>query len=128
MEEPEAEEAKEISAPEVVEEPESQPEKDTTEEFLADLILLRDQRERAQVLSNIIEQEGRRTLSVLHEKKTAEQTGSSDPALLLIAGGIVISLILGPAQGGISMPESPAAALFGENSRNLDQVTLSWSF
>ena len=117
VEEPEAEEAKEISAPEVVEEPESQPEKDTTEEFLADLILLRDQRERAQVLSNIIEQEGRRTLSVLHEKKPQSKLGRLILALLLIAG-IVISLILGPAQG-ISMPESPAAALFGEKLSQL---------
>ena len=117
VEEPEAEEAKEISAPEVVEEPESQPEKDTTEEFLADLILLRDQRERAQVLSNIIEQEGRRTLSVLHEKKPQSKLGRLILALLLIAG-IVIALILGPAQG-ISMPESPAAALFGEKLSQL---------
>ncbi len=117
VEEPEAEEAKEISAPEVVEEQESQTEKDATEEFLADLILLRDQRERAQVLSNIIEQEGRRTLSVLHEKKPQSKLGRLILALLLIAG-IVISLILGPAQG-ISMPESPAAALFGEKLSQL---------
>ena len=117
VEEPEAEEAKEISAPEVVEEQESQPEKDATEEFLTDLILLRDQRECAQVLSNIIEQEGRRTLSVLHEKKPQSKLGRLILALLLIAG-IVIALILGPAQG-ISMPESPAAALFNKNISGL---------
>ena len=115
--EEEAEEAKESSLSEVDEEEESQPEAETTEEFLADLILLRNQRERAQVLSNIIEQEGRRTLSVLHEKKRQSKLGRLILALLLIAG-IVIALILGPAQG-ISMPESPSAALFSEKLSQL---------
>ncbi len=117
VEESAVEGAKELSVPELEDEQENRTETEPTEEFLADLILLRDQRERAQVLSNIIEQEGRRTLSVLHEKKPQSKLGRLILALLLIAG-IVISLILGPAQG-ISMPESPAAALFGEKLSQL---------
>ncbi len=117
VEEPDVEGAKELSVPELEDEQENRTETEPTEEFLADLILLRDQRERAQVLSNIIEQEGRRTLSVLHEKKPQSKLGRLILALLLIAG-IVIALILGPAQG-ISMPESPAAALFNKNISGL---------
>ena len=117
VEEPAVEEAKDLIVPAVEDEQESPTEAEPTEEFLADLILLRDQRERAQVLSNIIEQEGRRTLSVLHEKKPQGKLGRLILALLLIAG-IVIALILGPAQG-ISMPKSPAAALFNEKISGL---------
>lgn len=117
VEEPAVEEAKELSVPLVEDEQKSPTEAEPTEEFLADLILLRDQRERAQVLSNILEQEGRRTLSVLHEKKPQGKLGRLILALLLIAG-IVIALILGPAQG-INMPESPAAALFSEKLSQL---------
>ena len=117
VEEPAVEEAKGLSVPEVEDEQKSPTEAEPTEEFLADLILLRDQRERAQVLSNVIEQEGRRTLSVLHEKKPQGKLGRLILALLLIAG-IVIALILGPAQG-INMPEGPAAALFSEKLSQL---------
>ncbi len=117
VEEPAVEEAKELIVPEVEDEQKSLTEAEPTEEFLADLILLRDQRERAQVLSNIIEQEGRRTLSVLHEKKPQGKLGRLILALLLIAG-IIIALILGPAQG-IATPEDPAAALFSEKLSQL---------
>lgn len=117
VEESAVEGAKELSIPELEDKQENRTETEPTEEFLADLILLRDQRERAQVLNNIIEQEGRRTLSVLHEKKPQGKLGRLILALLLIAG-IVIALILGPAQG-ITMPESPAAALFSEKLSRL---------
>ena len=79
-------------------------------DVVPDLLLLRDQRDRAQVLTNIIEQEGHRTIPVLHEKNRQSKLGRLILALLLLAG-VIISLVLGPGDN-LHLPLSlPAAAL-----------------
>lgn len=85
----------------------------STESVLPDLLLLRNQRERAQTLTNIIGQEGKRTIAVLHADDKQSNFGRLVLALLLIAG-IVVSLLLGPgAQANLS--PTPHAIAFADN-------------
>lgn len=96
-------------------EPDANPEAETAEdknvpEKSADLILRRDQRQRAQTLKNIIEQEGRRSIAVLHEKTPQGKLGRLILALLLMIG-VVTALVLGPAQK-LELGVSPMSSAF----------------
>ena len=83
------------------------------EKVFPDLLLLRDQRERAQVLRDIIDQEGRRTLPVLHESDPQGKLGRLVLGLLLILG-ILISILIGPT-GSMDLPLQAHALAFQEN-------------
>lgn len=102
--EPEAEEETQADESLNLDEPVS------TEDVLPDLLLLRDQRERAKTLSNIIGQEGKRTISVLHEDVKQNKFGRLVLALLLLAG-IIVSLLFGPGAQA-ELPLTPHAIAF----------------
>jgi len=89
----------------------------TEEQVVPDLLLLRDQRDRAQVLTNIIEQEGHRTIPVLHEKNRQSKLGRLILALLLLAG-VIISLVLGPGED-LNLPLSQPAGALQEKTAKL---------
>lgn len=112
----------EAAAVKISENEESDPQEELSENHieaaLPDLLFLRGQRDRAQVLTNIIEQEGRRTIAVLHEKSRQGKLGRLILALLLIVG-IVGALILGPAQS-LDLAESLPVAAFDENFETLE--------
>jgi hypothetical protein len=116
-------EGKSLEAEEKLEtESESAPSTDaplSTEEVLPDLLLLKNQRERAQVFSEIIGQEGRRTISILHETTPQGKIGRLVLGLLLILG-VLLAILLGkPRQ--VNLPLSAPAAAF---AKNLESIAL----
>ncbi len=108
---------------------EEQPDEETAEEaeseitppvdnVLPDLLLLRNQRERAQVLREVIAQEGQRTITLLHEPARQGKIGRFVLALMLILA--VLGGILFGGEAGIANQPIPAAALaFEENLRSI---------
>jgi gas vesicle protein len=117
-------EGKSLEAEEKLEtESESAPSTDaplSTEEVLPDLLLLKNQRERAQVFSEIIGQEGRRTIAVLHETTPQGKIGRLVLGLLLIMG-VLLAILLGKP-GQVNLPLSAPAAAF---AKNLESIALN---
>lgn len=95
--------------------PENEPE--PPEEPFQDLLLLRDQRDRARALKDILYQEGRRTIAVLHESSPQGKFGRLVLGLLLMIG-ILVSILIGPA-GSIDLPPQAHALAFQENLASL---------
>ncbi len=89
----------------------------STEEILPDLLLLKNQRERAQVFSEIIGQEGRRTIAVLHETSRQSKIGRLVLALLLILG-VLLAILIGTS-GAVDLPSSASAAGFVKNLESI---------
>ena len=87
------------------------------DETIPDLLLLRNQRDRAQVLTNIIGQEGRRSIPVLHENTRQGKLGRLILALLLLAG-VIFSLVIGPGQD-LDLPVSLPAIAMQEKSEQM---------
>jgi len=85
----------------------------STKEILPDLLLLKNQRERAQVFSEILGQEGRRTIPVLHESSRQSKVGRLVLGLLLILG-VLLAILIGPS-GTVDLPLSAPAAAFAKN-------------
>lgn len=117
-------EGKSLEAEEKLEtESESAPSTDaplSTEEVLPDLLLLKNQRERSQVFSEIIGQEGRRTIAVLHETTPQGKIGRLVLGLLLILG-VLLAILLGKP-GQVNLPLSAPAAAF---AKNLESIALN---
>ncbi len=90
----------------------------STEEVLPDLLLLRNQRERAKVFTDIIGQEGRRTIAVLHETSKQSKIGRLVLALLLILG-VLLVILVGPP-GAVDLPLPAPAVAFAENLESID--------
>ena len=88
------------------------------EEILPDLLLLKNQRGRAQVFNEIIGQEGRRTINVLHKTSRQSAMGRLVLGLLLILG-VLLAILLGPS-GTADLPVSVPAAAF---ARNLESIS-----
>ena len=116
-------EGKSLEAEEKLEtESESAPSTDaplSTEEVLPDLLLLKNQRERSQVFSEIIGQEGRRTIAVLHETTPQGKIGRLVLGLFLILG-VLLAILLGKP-GQVNLPLSAPAAAF---AKNLESIAL----
>ncbi|MEL7627199.1 MAG: hypothetical protein AAGU15_10105 [Anaerolineaceae bacterium] len=110
---------------ETAEEPEDEDEKPelaevpaSTEAVLPDLLMLKAQRERAKVFSDIISQEGRRTIAVLHKTTSTGKLGRLVLGLLLILG--VLGAILIGSPGAMELPSVMPAAAF---TKNLEAIT-----
>lgn len=84
-----------------------------TEDVAPNLLLLRDQRDRARILNEIIGQEGRRSIPLLHEGKRKNRTGNIVLSLLLIFG--IMAIILFTPKGYPNFPKSETAIAFAEN-------------
>ena len=84
-----------------------------TEDVAPNLLLLRDQRDRARILNEIIGQEGRRSIPLLHEGKGNKRLGNIILSLLLIFG--ILATILFTPKGTPNFPESETAIAFAEN-------------
>jgi len=114
-------EGKSLEAEEKLEtESESAPSTDaplSTEEVLPDLLLLKNQRERSQVFSEIIGQEGRRTIAVLHETTPQGKIGRLVLGLLLILG-VLLAILLGKP-GQVYLPLSAPATAFAKNLESI---------
>jgi len=76
-----------------------------------DLLLLRDQQDRASLLASLIEEEGRVTAGKQAIQKPSGRAGRMALALLLLIG-LVVSILIGPAAMPADTPKSiPALAL-----------------
>ena len=76
-----------------------------------DLLLLRDQQNRASLLASLIEQEGRATAGKQPARKPSGRAGRLAVALLLLIG-LIVSIFIGPAAIPPETPKSiPAIAL-----------------
>ena len=76
-----------------------------------DLLLLRDQQDRANLLASLIEQEGRVTAGKQVIRKPSGRAGRLVVALLLLIG-LIVSILIGPAAIPTDTPKSlPALAL-----------------
>ncbi len=76
-----------------------------------DLLLLRDQQDRASLLASLIEQEGRVTAGKQPSRKPSGRAGRLAVALLLLIG-LIVSILIGPAAIPPETPKSiPAIAL-----------------
>lgn len=76
-----------------------------------DLLLLRDQQDRASLLASLIEEEGRVTAGKQATQKPAGRAGRLAVALLLLIG-LIVSILIGPAAMPADTPKSiPALAL-----------------
>ena len=84
-----------------------------TEDIAPDLLLLRDQRDRARILNEIIGQEGRRSIPLLHEGRRKNRIGHVVLSLMLILG--IVATILFTSKGSPNFPESETAIAFAEN-------------
>lgn len=116
--EDETEKAFEAKAPEApAKNPPSAEEPLSTAEILPDLLLLKNQRERAQVFIEIIGQEGRRTIAVLHETSRQSKIGRLVLGLLLILG-VLLAVLIGPS-GTIDLPLSAPAVTFAKNLESI---------
>ena len=85
----------------------------STKETLPDLLLLKNQRERAQVFSEILGQEGHRTIPVLHERNRQSKFGRFALGMLLVLG-VLLAILVGPS-GTVNLPLSAPAAAFAKN-------------
>jgi len=90
-----------------------------TEDVAPDLILLRDQRDRARILNEIISQEGRRSIPLPHENKNNHRLGSVILSLLLILG--ILATILFMPNGSPAFPNSPTAIAFAKNLETISE-------
>lgn len=90
----------------------------STEEISPDLLLMRNQRDRASVFTDIIGQEGRRTIAVLREHHHQSKIGRLVLGLLLILG-VILAILLGPP-GSVDLPSSAAGTSFAENLDSID--------
>ena len=112
--EDETEKAFEAKAPEAPAKNPPLPEEPlSTKEILPDLLLLKNQRERAQVFTEILGQEGRRTIAVLHETSRQSKIGRLVLGLLLILG-VTLAILVGPT-GTVDLPLSAPAIAFAKN-------------
>ena len=112
--EDETENAFEAKAPEApAKNPPSPEEPLSTSEILPDMLLLKNQRERAQVFTEILGQEGRRTIAVLHETSRQSKIGRLVLGLLLILG-VTLAILAGPT-GTVDLPLSAPAIAFAKN-------------
>ncbi len=76
-----------------------------------DLLLLRDQQDRASLLASLIEQEGRATAGKQAIRKPSGRAGRLAVALLLLVG-LIVSILIGPSAMPTDTPRSmPALAL-----------------
>ena len=83
-----------------------------------DLLLLRDQQDRASLLASLIEQEGRVTAGKQTIRKPSGRAGRLAVALLLIIG-LVVSILIGPAAMPTDTPKSIPAMALSEQVQNL---------
>ncbi len=90
----------------------------STEEVSPDLLLLRNQRDRASVFTDIIGQEGRRTIAVLREHHHQSKIGRLVLGLLLILG-VILAILLGPP-GSVDLPSPAPGMSFAENLNSID--------
>jgi len=88
------------------------------EEVSPDLLLLRNQRDRASVFTDIIGQEGRRTIAVLREHHHQSKIGRLVLGLLLILG-VILAILLGPP-GSVDLPSPAPGMSFAENLNSID--------
>lgn len=93
-----------------------------SEDVAPDLILLRNQRDRARILNEIIGQEGRRSIPLLHEHKSNHRLGSIILSLLLILG--ILATILFIPNGSPVFPKAPTAIAFAENLETISEGQL----
>ncbi|MBP7213634.1 MAG: hypothetical protein KBA03_05320 [Anaerolineaceae bacterium] len=110
-------EIEEAETPDYEEEIDESPQ--PTEDLAPDLILLRDQRDRARILNEIISQEGRRSIPLLHENKNNHRLGSIILSLILILG--ILATILFMPNGSPALPNSPTAIAFAENLETISK-------
>ncbi len=111
-EEPALDEADSKELPEELEEqPEELDQPTDTAAVPPDLLLLRDQQDRASLLASLIEQEGRVTAGKQPIRKSSSRAGRLVVALLLLVG-LIASILIGPASMPTATPKSiPALAL-----------------
>jgi len=89
-----------------------------------DLLLLRDQQDRASLLASLIEQEGRVTAGKQAFRKPSGRAGRLAVALLLLIG-LIVSLLIGPSPMPTDAPKSMPALALSDQTRTLaesDQV------
>jgi hypothetical protein len=93
------------------EEPEEEEQPTDSAAVPPDLLLLRDQQDRASLLASLIEQEGRVTAGKQAIQKPSGRGGRLAVTLLLLIG-LVVSILIGPAAMPADAPKSiPALAL-----------------
>ncbi len=101
----------ELSPEEQDKEPEEEEQPTDSAAVPPDLLLLRDQQNRASLLASLIEQEGRVTAGKQAIQKPSGRGGRLAVALLLLIG-LVVSILIGPAAMPADAPKSiPAIAL-----------------
>ena len=96
---------------ELEEEPEEAEQPTDSTAVPPDLLLLRDQQDRASLLAALIEQEGRVTAGKQPARKASGRAGRLVVALLLLVG-LIVSILIGPGAMPTDAPRSmPALAL-----------------
>ncbi|MDI9531023.1 MAG: hypothetical protein WBJ23_03325 [Anaerolineaceae bacterium] len=83
-----------------------------------DLLLLRDQQNRASLLASLIEEEGRVTAGKQAAPKPVSKIGHLAVALLLLVG-LIVSVLIGPAALPADAPRSLPMAALQERVQNL---------
>ena len=107
----EAEDEAKMGEEEPEEEPEEEEQPIDSAAVPPDLLLLRDQQDRASLLASLIEQEGRVTAGKQPIRKPSGRAGRLVVALLLLVG-LIASILIGPAAMPTDTPKSiPALAL-----------------
>lgn len=101
-------------APEDIEEPAD------SDSVPPDLLLLRDQQDRASLLASLIEQEGRVTAGKQLTRKPSGRGGRLAVALLLLIG-LIVSILIGPAAMPTDTPKSIPALALDEKIQTLVQ-------
>lgn len=108
------EEESELSPEEPQAEPEEEEQPTDSGAVPPDLLLLRDQQDRASLLAALIEEEGRVTAGKQAVRKPASRAGRLAVALLLLVG-LIVSILIGPETLPVETPKSvPAMALSQE--------------
>jgi hypothetical protein len=104
-----------------VEEQEEEPEEEQPTDSAAvppDLLLLRDQQDRASLLASLIEQEGRVTAGKQAVRKPSGKAGRLALALLLLIG-LIVSMLIGPSPMPTDALKSMPALALGDQIQTL---------
>ena len=111
---------------ELEQEPEELEEPSDSTAVPPDLLLLRDQQDRANLLASLIEQEGRVTAGKQVSRKPSGRAGRLAVALLLLIG-LIVSILIGPAEMPTNAPKSMPALALNDQIQTLaenDQVLI----